>query len=268
VETEVVDRPIRAQLPPSWRHTARGVAVRGSGRVARAAPVGRYIAAVGRGSIGVLHSISADGFLARCWDDTFGLGYDITSTAVRRRILTDIRTGKVVSMFVSVGRLPATHEWIAAVVEVLTYCHHRSVRWLLLAPGSSSWWSAAPVAGLSRLDETRRFDSDLCAFGGRGVRRRYTFLSGHFSDPSDLERLARTCRAIGCRCQYTRRPHAETSGDVSPNAGQQWPPRFRRAIAHVLIIDLRYDYMINGPSSWMHRAPGDEEESDGPVSGA
>ena len=221
---------------------------------------------------GVARALRRLGFSAYEYDIANGMQFDLTNEKILFKILSAIRTGKVLGVMIA---MPCTsfsvardrtavirsrdHPWglpnhqlsdrdaekirignlcLSVTLRILHACHKHHVPWILENPHSSKLWMIPQCQAL--VDDYKAQPSvvDFCAYGTRW-RKRTTLLSGHI-DPADLDRLAsRSCQGRKGFCSFQQQCHFQLNGSGPGNRpwtliAQPYPPGLCVDLAHLL----------------------------------
>lgn len=229
-----------------------------------------YVADFFAGSGGVSRAVRKLGFKTRDWEIEKGAAYDLTKPSVIRKILDDIRRGKIIAaMFAppcsSFSRardrtrvirtkdypfgLPGLpeHERLkvltgnkcfASAVQIIKELNKYGIPWILENPHSSKCWYLPALIKMASLDNVHIRVTDFCCHGTRW-RKRTQFLVGNV-DLLDSQRLQVLCSGTSGLCSRTQRKHFQLTGSGPKGIpwtriAQPYPRRLCHHLAHVLL---------------------------------
>ena len=235
-----------------------------------------YVMDLFSGNGGVAHACRRLGFHAKEWDIRWGPQHDLTSSQVVRRIIREIRKGRVGAVMMapvctsfSVARdrtkvirnkdhpwglpphllTPAEQQKIEdgnrcflTCVKVAQACIANRVPFILENPWSSKAWRLPPVQKLLQQPGAHLIRADFCQYG-TAWKKPTGFLTVGI-DMDDLNRLGRTC--AGPVCSRTHRRHVHLTGSHPSGlpmtlVAQPYPPKLCQALAHALTAPWHYN---------------------------
>ena len=237
----------------------------------------KYVADLFAGVGGVSHQCRRSGYKAKEWEIERGIQFDLTSRAVRRAIIKDVKRGLILAVMMappctsfSIARdrtkviRSRTHPWgipadqltpselekvqagnacFEAAFELIFQFNKHNVPWILENPASSKCWFLDPIRQLLEDPRCTLITLDFCVFGTPW--KKPTSLLCFNLDSQDLQRLQRRCRGTSGICSRTQKPHWQLSGSFR---GQNWtkiaqpyPRQLCRHIAYVLTAHSHYN---------------------------
>ena len=237
----------------------------------------QYVADLFAGKGGVSHQCRRLGYKAKEWEIDRGPEFDLTSRAVRRAIIKDVRRGFILAVMMappctsfSVARdrtkvirsrvypwglpadqlTPAESEKVQegnrcfeAAFELIQHFNKHRIPWILENPASSKCWFLDPIQQLLSHPSCNLITLDFCQFGTPW--KKPTSLLCYNVDPQDLQRLQRRCRGSSGICSKTQKLHWQLSGTYQ---GQNWtkiaqpyPVPLCRQLAFVLTAHSHYN---------------------------
>ena len=229
----------------------------------------RYVMDLFAGKGGVSAACQALGFHAKQWDIIHGPEHDLTDKRVLKRLLQEIRRGRVLAVMMAPvctsfsrardrtkvirnhrfpwgipRRFLSEKEYLSirlgntlfrACFAIIEECEKQQIPWLLENPLSSRCWNLPPMRRIIQQRDTHFIHADFCQFGARW-KKPTGFLGKRVSD---LHRLTRTCQGKHGICNRTSRPHQLLTGTGPGNipwtlVAQPYPKQLCSQIAHVL----------------------------------
>ena len=229
----------------------------------------RYVMDLFAGKGGVSAACQALGFHAKQWDIIHGPEHDLTDKRVLKRLLQEIRRGRVLAVMMAPvctsfsrardrtkvirnhrfpwgipRRFLSEKEYLSirlgntlfrACFAIIEECEKQQIPWLLENPLSSRCWNLPPMRRIIQQRDTHFIHADFCQFGARW-KKPTGFLGKRVSD---LHRLTRTCQGKHGICNRTSRPHPLLTGTGPGNipwtlVAQPYPKQLCSQIAHVL----------------------------------
>ena len=228
-----------------------------------------YVMDLFAGKGGVSASCEALGFHAKQWDIIHGPEHDLTDKRVLKRLLQEIRLGRVLAVMMAPvctsfsrardrtkvirnhrfpwgipRRFLSEKEYLSirlgnacfrSCIAIIQECEKYHIPWLLENPLSSRCWNLPPMRSIMQQPDTHFIHVDFCQFGTRwkkptGLLCKYV---------TDLHRLCLTCQGKHGICSKTCRPHQLLTG-TGPGSipwtliAQPYPKKLCSQIAHVL----------------------------------
>ena len=236
-----------------------------------------YVADLFAGKGGVAHQCRRLGYKAKEWEIDRGLQYDLTSKAVRKVIIKDIKRCRLLAAMMappcttfSIARdrtkvirsraypwgLPADqltpaelekveegNRCFEAAFELIHHLNRHRIPWILENPATSKCWFLKPIQDLLLDPACTLITLDFCQFG-TPWRKATSLLCGNL-DSQDLQRLQRRCRGTAGVCSRTQKRHWQLSGTHKgvnmTKLAQPYPTDLCRQIAFVLTAPSHYN---------------------------
>lgn len=266
---------------PARRDTSRGCDAGSyqtpSATLKRGNRPGKYVADLFAGKGGVAHQCRRLGYKAKEWELERGIQYDLTSKKVRKRLISDIKRGRVLGAMLappcttfSIARdrtkvirsrdypwgLPGSlltdverqkveegNRCFEAAFQIIYHLNKHRVPWLLENPASSKCWHLPPVLDLINGHGCCWVTLDFCQYG-TVWKKPTSFLAGQL-DLQDLGRLQQRCRGTDGFCSRTLKKHWQLTGTYKgvnlTKLAQPYPTTLCKQIAYVLTSPSHYN---------------------------
>lgn len=214
---------------------------------------------------------------AKEWELERGIQYDLTSRKVRKRLISDIKRGRILGVMLappcttfSIARdrtkvirsraypwgLPGSlltdverekveegNRCFQAAFEIIDHLNKHRIPWILENPATSKCWFLDPMIELISSDNCILITLDFCQFRTKW-RKRTTMLCGNL-DHQDLERLNRRCRGSNGICSRTQQKHLQPTGTHKgvcwTKIAQPYPIPLCKQLAFVLTSPSHYN---------------------------
>ena len=203
-------------------------------------------------------------WLSGQWELDRGEEFNLTSPAVIKQVLSEIRSGRVLAVMMappcssfSIARhrtkvirsrqrpwgipkdMLTADEWqkvqqgnacFRTACRVARLCDRLRIPYFIENPASSKCWYLPPLQRLRQSTHSHVITLDFGQFGAKWLKPT-TFLCGQ-CDLQDLHRLQRHCHRSGRICSRTGEPHFQLTG--SNSQGIPWTRVARRALVFSL----------------------------------
>ena len=268
---------------PARRDTSRGCDAgtyqTPSASLKRGNRPGKYIADLFAGKGGVAHQCRRLGYKAKEWELERGIQYDLTSRKVRRRLISDIKRGRVLGAMLappcttfSIARnrtkvirsrdypwgLPGSclteverqkveegNRCFEAAFQIIYHLNKHHIPWLLENPQSSMCWHLPPIRDLIDKHGCCLITLDFCQFGTRW-KKPTSILAGQL-DMQDLGRLQLRCRGADGTCSRTLKKHWQLTGTYKgvnlTKLAQPYPTTLCKQLAWALTSPSHYNHL-------------------------
>lgn len=268
---------------PARRDTSRGCDAgtyqTPSASLKRGNRPGKYIADLFAGKGGVAHQCRRLGYKAKEWELERGIQYDLTSRKVRRRLISDIKRGRVLGAMLappcttfSIARnrtkviRSRDYPWglpgsclteverqkveegnccFEAAFQIIYHLNKHHIPWLLENPQSSMCWHLPPIRDLIDKHGCCLITLDFCQFGAR--RKKPTSILAGQLDMQDLGRLQLRCRGADGTCSRTLKKHWQLTGTYKgvnlTKLAQPYPTTLCKQLAWALTSPSHYNHL-------------------------